>query len=58
MTCLLIDLIMIRLDMKHCQVENYDKEKVVQLFKELEFRSLINKLPNDAFEQQVQEVLF
>ncbi|OGV90939.1 hypothetical protein A3A66_03410 [Microgenomates group bacterium RIFCSPLOWO2_01_FULL_46_13] len=48
----------LRLDMKHCQVENYDKEKVVQLFKELEFRSLINKLPNDAFEQQVQEVLF
>ena len=48
----------IELDLPKCAVTDYDKEKVVKLFEELEFRSLIKKLPNDSFEQMVQEALF
>jgi len=48
----------IELDLPKCAVADYDKEKVVELFEELEFRSLIKKLPNDSFEQMVQEALF
>ena len=35
----------VRLNLKKCQVHDYDKEKVMELFAELEFKSLINKLP-------------
>ncbi len=48
----------IELDLPKCAVADYDKEKVVKLFTELEFRSLLKKLPNDSFEQMVQEALF
>ena len=47
----------IELDLAACQVHEYDKEAVIKLFEELEFRSLIRKLPNDSFEQMVQEAL-
>ncbi|MBU0576455.1 hypothetical protein KJ707_00720 [Patescibacteria group bacterium] len=48
----------IELDLESCKVTGYDKEKVVKLFQELEFRSLINFLPNDEFETSIQESLF
>ena len=48
----------VRLDLEMSTVQKYDKEKTVHLFEELEFRSLMNKLPNDEFEQSVQEALF
>lgn len=48
----------ITLDLPAAQVKEYDKEKVAVLFEELEFRSLLNKLPNDSFEASVQEALF
>lgn len=35
----------VKLDLKACKVSDYNQEKVIELFKELEFRSLINKLP-------------
>lgn len=35
----------IKLELDKCVVRDYDKEKVIQLFQELEFRSLISKLP-------------
>ena len=48
----------ITLSLKACAVNDYDKVKVVEKFKELEFHSLILKLPNDSFEQMVQEEIF
>ncbi|OGY21123.1 MAG: hypothetical protein A3A65_03480 [Candidatus Chisholmbacteria bacterium RIFCSPLOWO2_01_FULL_49_14] len=48
----------ITLSLKACAVNDYDKAKVVEKFKELEFHSLIPKLPNDSFEQMVQEEIF
>lgn len=48
----------IRLDLNAAEVKEYDKGKVVDLFEELEFRSLLSKLPNDSFEAAVQEALF
>ncbi|MBI4035219.1 MAG: hypothetical protein HY381_02375 [Candidatus Chisholmbacteria bacterium] len=47
----------IELKLSACQVHEYDKEKVVQLFEELEFKSLIKKLPDDRFEMMVKEAL-
>lgn len=41
-----------------CTVNGYDKGKVVELFSQLEFRSLVPLLPPDAFETSVQEALF
>ena len=48
----------IQLDWKQTQIHEYDKSKVMKLFEELEFRSLSKKLPNDKYEQEVQEALF
>jgi DNA polymerase-1 len=48
----------IKLDLAAAEVKQYDKEKVVEIFNELEFNSLLNKLPNDSFEASVQEALF
>lgn len=48
----------IKLDWKAMAIHEYDKEKVVKLFSELNFKSLIAKLPNDSFEQMVQSTLF
>ena len=36
-----------RLDLKKCRILDYDKEKVIKLFEELEFRSLIGRLPGN-----------
>ncbi len=38
----------IKLNLKECVVHDFDKEKVVRLFEELEFKSLIGRLPNIA----------
>jgi len=35
----------IKLDLKKCVVHDFDKEQVVKLFEELEFRSLIERIP-------------
>ena len=35
----------IKLDLKKCRLLDYDKEKIIRLFEELEFRSLIGRLP-------------
>ena len=39
-----------------CLLTNYDKKKVVKLFEELNFKSLVNKLPKDSWEKEVQDV--
>ncbi len=41
-----------------CSVSGYDKAKITALFTKLGFKSLINSLPSDEFEQEVQEMLF
>lgn len=38
----------IKLDLEGCLVSDYKKENVVELFKELEFKSLVNKLTGSA----------
>lgn len=48
----------IQLDLAACVVREYDKEKVVKLFEQLNFTSLIGELPADAFELSIQESLF
>ncbi len=35
----------IKLSLRACRVHDYDQEKAIELFQELEFKSLINKLP-------------
>ena len=45
-------------EVEECEVRKYDKEMVVGMFQELGFRSLISMLPNDEFEEEVQEALF
>ncbi|KKQ34020.1 MAG: polymerase protein [Candidatus Collierbacteria bacterium GW2011_GWC2_44_18] len=46
----------LELSWKDCLLANYDKKKVVELFEELNFKSLIGKLPKDSWEVEVQEV--
>lgn len=48
----------IKLNLPACMVHDFDKLKAVEKFRELEFSSLIAKLPNDDFEQMVQDTLF
>ncbi len=45
-------------DFDACEVKDYDREKVVELFRELEFRSLIERLPDaDGAEEVAAEEL-
>lgn len=44
--------------LEDCLLNDYDKKIAIEKFKELEFRSLVGKLPKDKFEQMVQEELF
>lgn len=46
----------IKFSWKACCLADYDREKVVRLFEELEFKSLINKLPKDRWEEDLEEV--
>lgn len=41
-----------------CLVSGYEKKKVVDLFLKLGFKSLVQALPEDEFEQGVQDALF
>ena len=42
------------LDREESAVGNYDRERVVELFRELEFRSLVNKLPAPSRERPAE----
>jgi DNA polymerase-1 len=48
----------IKLDWQQMEIHRYNKRKILELFEELQFKSLIRKLPNDSFEQIVQETFF
>lgn len=41
----IVDNAPVKLDLKACQVHNYDQEAAAKLFEELEFRSLVGRLP-------------
>jgi DNA polymerase I len=42
------------LDLEQCHVSDFDREKVLEVFRELEFRTLLNRLPEPA--RQIPEV--
>lgn len=48
----------INIDLDQCRIESYDKTQAVEIFKQLEFNSLLKMLPKDEFEASVQEALF
>ncbi len=46
----------LKLSWEDCLLTNYDKTKVVSLFEELNFKSLVAKLPKDSWEKDVQDI--
>jgi DNA polymerase-1 len=46
----------IKLVLTDCCLKDYDKQKVLNLFEELEFKSLLKKLPENGWEKQLEEV--
>ncbi len=46
----------LELNWDDCLLTNYDKVGVVSLFEELNFKSLVAKLPKDSWEKEVQDV--
>ncbi len=46
----------IRLDLNKCILSDYDYNKVAQLFEELEFKSLLKRLPNSGKAVKKQEI--
>lgn len=46
----------ITLDWDKCKLNDYDREKAMNLFMDLEFKSLIKKLPKDSWEEDLEEV--
>jgi len=46
----------LKLDWDDCLLTNYDKNGVLSLFEELNFKSLINKLPKDSWEKEIQNI--
>lgn len=45
----------IKLNLEKCRLLDYDKDKVIHLFKKLEFRTLINRLPSESWEEIIKE---
>ncbi len=48
----------IKLDLEKCRTSDYDRDKVMALFRELEFRSLVQRLPESDREQVRQMTFF
>ncbi len=46
----------LKLNWEDCLLTDYDKSEVIKLFEELNFKSLIGKLPKDSWEREVQDV--
>jgi len=46
----------IDLEWERCELIYYDREKIERLFEELEFKSLIAKLPKDKWEREAEGV--
>jgi DNA polymerase I len=48
----------LQFELDACKVCGFNKQETITTFESLEFKSLINKLPKDDFEESVQEALF
>ena len=48
----------IKLDLEKCRTSDYDRGEVTELFRELEFRSLVQRLPQSEHGQAMQMPLF
>jgi len=44
------------LDLEACRTLEFDRDKVVELFRELEFRALVNRLPSEAKAERARQV--
>jgi DNA polymerase-1 len=43
-------------DLESCEAKNYDREQVVELFRQLEFRTLLNRIPDASAEAEGQQM--
>lgn len=46
----------VTLDWDACKLSTYERKKVLDIFEELQFKSLVNKLPKDHWEESVEEL--
>jgi DNA polymerase I len=46
----------IKLKLKKCEVHDYDKNKAMEFFMDLGFKSIANRLPGDVWEEDVEEM--
>lgn len=46
----------LKIDWKDCLLTNYDKSKAIELFKELNFNSLLSRLPKDSWEKETEDI--
>ncbi len=46
----------LNINWEDCLLSNYDKSKAVELFKELNFNSIIARLPKDSWEKETEEI--
>lgn len=46
----------LKIDWEDCLLTNYDKNKAIELFKELSFNSLLARLPKDSWEKETEEI--
>lgn len=46
----------LKINWEDCLLTNYDKNKAVNLFRELSFNSLLSRLPKDSWEKETEEI--
>lgn len=46
----------LKINWEDCLLTNYEKEMAVKLFQELDFKSLISRLPKDSWEKETEEI--
>lgn len=46
----------LKINWKDCLLTNYDKNKAMELFKELSFNSLLGRLPKDSWEKETEDI--
>lgn len=46
----------LKINWEDCLLTNYDKRKATELFKELNFNSIIARLPKDSWEKETEEI--
>jgi len=45
----------LKLNLEKCRLLDYDRKKAIELFEKLEFRTLINRLPSESWEEIIKE---